>query len=154
MTERHLHIVSFDVPAPPDYGGVIDVYYKVTALAELGVKVHLHCYSYGRKPAAELEQFCESVHYYPRSTSKHLLLSALPYVVVSRKSEELLDRLLQDDHPILFEGLHACHFWTHAWPAASAWCERTTWSTTTTRHWPRRNAAPSSAPTSLRRHAS
>ncbi|MBK8339151.1 MAG: glycosyltransferase [Flavobacteriales bacterium] len=110
MTERHLHIVSFDVPAPPDYGGVIDVYYKVTALAELGVKVHLHCYSYGRKPAAELEQFCESVHYYPRSTSKHLLLSALPYVVVSRKSEELLDRLLQDDHPILFEGLHACHF--------------------------------------------
>ncbi len=34
MVEQHLHIISFDVPAPPDYGGVIDVYYKAKALAE------------------------------------------------------------------------------------------------------------------------
>ena len=110
MADRYLHIVSFDVPWPPDYGGVIDVFYKVKALSELGIKLHLHCFEYGRRPAPELERYCVSVDYYPRRSSKHLLLSSLPYVVVSRRNEELLDRLLQDEHPILFEGLHACYF--------------------------------------------
>ncbi|MCB9169939.1 MAG: glycosyltransferase [Flavobacteriales bacterium] len=110
MAEKHLHIVSFDVPWPPDYGGVIDVFYKVKALAGLGVRVHLHCFEYGRRPAPELEAICASVHYYHRSSSKHLLLSGLPYVVVSRRNEELIERLLLDDHPILFEGLHSCYF--------------------------------------------
>lgn len=109
MAERHLHIVSFDVPAPPNYGGVIDVYHKVKALAELGVKVYLHCFEYGRSQAKELEAMCASVHYYPRHTGKHQLLNALPYVVVGRRSEVLMDRLLKDDHPILFEGLHSCY---------------------------------------------
>jgi hypothetical protein len=109
LAEQHLHIVSFDVPAPPSYGGVIDVYFKAKALAELGVKVHLHCFHYGRPKAKELERFCASIHYYPRHTGKLQLLNALPYVVVSRRSEALMDRLLADDHPILFEGLHCCY---------------------------------------------
>jgi len=109
LAEHHLHIVSFDVPAPPDYGGVIDVYHKAKALAELGVKVHLHCFQYGRPKAKELEAFCHTVHYYPRKLGKLQLFNNLPYVVVGRRSEALVDRLLQDAHPILFEGLHSCH---------------------------------------------
>lgn len=109
MAEQHLHIVSFDVPAPPDYGGVIDVFYKARALAELGVKVHLHCFQYGRPKAKALERFCHKVYYYSRKLGKLQLFSNLPYVVVSRRSETLMDRLLKDDHPILFEGLHCCH---------------------------------------------
>lgn len=105
-----MHIVSFDIPWPADYGGVIDVYYKVKALHELGVRVHLHCFEYGRPHAAQLEEICESVHYYKRDTGKHQLFNSLPYVVLSRRSEELLDRLLQDNHPILFEGLHSCYY--------------------------------------------
>jgi hypothetical protein len=108
LAERHLHIVSFDVPWPADYGGVIDVFYKVKALAELGIRVHLHCFEYGRGEAPELAAICASVHYYKRDTGKHQLLNSLPYVVVSRRSEELVDRLCQDAHPILFEGLHSC----------------------------------------------
>lgn len=109
MSDKHLHIVSFDVPAPPSYGGVIDVYYKAKALAELGVHVHLHCFQYGRAKAKELERFCASVHYYPRNLGKLQLFNALPYVVVSRRSDALMERLLHDDHPILFEGLHCCY---------------------------------------------
>jgi hypothetical protein len=109
LIEQHLHIISFDVPAPPDYGGVIDVYYKAKALAEVGAKVHLHCFEYGRGRAKELERFCASVHYYPRHTGKHQLLNSLPYVVVSRRSDVLMGRLLKDAHPILFEGLHSCY---------------------------------------------
>lgn len=43
-----LHIVSFHIPIPQNYGGVIDIYYKVKALHDIGVKVILHCFEYGR----------------------------------------------------------------------------------------------------------
>jgi Glycosyl transferases group 1 len=109
VTDRHLHIVSFDVPWPANYGGVIDVYYKVKALYDLGTRVHLHCFEYGRRRAVELAQVCETVHFYERHTGKHQLLNSLPYVVVSRRSDELVDRLLEDRHPIMFEGLHSCY---------------------------------------------
>ena len=110
MSDKHLHIVSFDVPYPPNYGGVIDVYYKLVALYKAGVKIHLHCYEYGRKPAPELEQWCEEVHYYPRQTGVWSSLGKRPYIVQSRRSEQLIERLARDQYPILFEGLHSCYF--------------------------------------------
>ncbi len=109
MAGTHIHIVSLDVPWPPDYGGVIDVFHKVKALHGIGVHVHLHCFEYGRGKQKELDRYCTSVHYYKRQMGKLQLLSSLPYVVVSRRSDELVDRLLKDDHPILFEGLHSCY---------------------------------------------
>ncbi|MBL4587351.1 MAG: glycosyltransferase [Flavobacteriales bacterium] len=106
--DKHLHIIAFDVPYPANYGGVIDVFYKVKALAQLGVKVHLHCFEYGRKGAVELNAICESVHYYKRRINKGFLFRRKPYIVVTRASKELMQRLLRDNYPILFEGLHSC----------------------------------------------
>lgn len=103
-----LHIISFDIPFPADYGGVIDVFYKLKALHSQGIGIHLHCYEYGRRHAQELERLCETVNYYPRKVSKRLLLNSKPYIVVTRESEEMLRLLLKDDHPILIEGLHCC----------------------------------------------
>lgn len=108
FADKHLHIVSFDVPWPANYGGVIDVYYKVAALAAHHVKVHLHCFEYGRKQAAELDKMCYEVHYYKRDISKRHLFRQTPYIVSSRSSELLIQNLLQDDYPILLEGLHTC----------------------------------------------
>ena len=68
--DDQFHIVSFDVPYPPDYGGVIDVFYKIKALSELGVKVHLHCFEYGRGQQNELNKICSSVTYYKRNLNK------------------------------------------------------------------------------------
>lgn len=101
-----LHIVSFDIPYPADYGGVIDVFYKVKALHQLGVKIHLHCFEYHRPPAPELEGYCEKVFYYPRKISSRLLFHKLPYIVISRQSEELILNLQKNQWPILAEGLH------------------------------------------------
>ncbi|NEN22877.1 glycosyltransferase family 4 protein [Cryomorpha ignava] len=106
MADKHLHIVSFDIPYPADYGGVIDVYYRIKALSEVGVKVHLHCFEYGRSSSDKLESLCETVHYYKRSKSPRHIASKLPFIVETRRSEELLKNLLKDSHPILFEGLH------------------------------------------------
>ena len=104
---KHLHIISFNIPYPANYGGVIDVFYKIKYLAEAGVKVHLHCYEYGRAHSPVLEGICESVLYYPRNTSVLSHLSLWPYIVKSRYSEKLIQNLLKDDYPILFEGMHS-----------------------------------------------
>jgi hypothetical protein len=106
--EKHLHIISFDVPYPANYGGVIDVYYKLKSLHAEGIKVHLHCFEYGRAEARTLESVCEKVYYYKRNMSKQLLFNSLPFVVATRSSDKLIENLLRDKHPVLFEGLHSC----------------------------------------------
>lgn len=106
--DKHLHVIAFDVPFPANYGGVIDVYYKLRALTDTGVRIHLHCFEYGRRPAPQLEAICEEVYYYNRKTTRGYLFRRRPFIVVTRSSEELMARLLKDDHPILFEGLHTC----------------------------------------------
>lgn len=104
-----INIVAFDVPFPANYGGVIDVFHKIKTFNQLGVKVHLHCFEYGRGNQLELEQYCESVNYYKRKSSWIYALSSKPYIVITRKSRELKKNLLSNDFPILFEGLHTCY---------------------------------------------
>lgn len=104
-----IHIVAFDVPFPANYGGVIDVFHKVRTFHKLGVKVHLHCFEYGRGEQPELDKYCESVTYYKRKTAWYLVLSRIPYIVISRKSNELEKNLKANEFPVLFEGLHTCY---------------------------------------------
>jgi hypothetical protein len=102
----NLNIIALNNPYPPDYGGVIDAYYRIEALHQLGVKIHLHCFEYGRCPSTELERLCSKVTYYPRSKGFRYQLSAIPYIVATRVSDELVRNLEQNDYPIFFEGLH------------------------------------------------
>ncbi|MEM6630115.1 MAG: glycosyltransferase [Bacteroidota bacterium] len=111
----HLHVISFDVPYPPNYGGVIDVYYKVKALAEEGAKVHLHSFSNGREESEDLKRLCERVYYYPRIKPAASLPLRVPHIISSRKSSLLLDHLMEDSYPILFEGMHTCFYLTHTY---------------------------------------
>lgn len=105
-----MHIVSFDVPFPPDYGGAFEVYFKIRSLYEKGVKIHLHCFEYGRGERVELEQYCEQVHYYQRNTGHKGLSISAPYIVSSRANEELIANLEKDNYPILLEGIHCTYF--------------------------------------------
>lgn len=106
-SELRLHIICFDIPYPPDYGGVIDVFYKLKFLSQAGVKLTLHCYEYGRGPANELNSFAEKVYYYPRKTSKSLLFNTYPFIVLTRNAPELRHNILKDNAPVLMEGLHS-----------------------------------------------
>lgn len=108
---KTLHVVAFDIPYPPDYGGVIDIYFKVKALQECGVRVILHVFLYaGKSPSAHLETLCQKVYYYPRRRFKNPFSGELPYIVTTRSDEQLLKNLCADEHPILFEGLHTTAF--------------------------------------------
>jgi hypothetical protein len=61
---------------------------------------------YERPEAPELEHVCHEVHYYKRLHGPRYILHPLPYIVVTRQSGALQKRLLKDNHPVLFEGLH------------------------------------------------
>jgi hypothetical protein len=106
LIHKSLHIVSFDIPYPPIYGGIIDVFYKIKALKELGVSIHLHTFIYGKEKQPELEKYCEKVHYYKRDDNFLSLLSRKPFIVKSRSNNKLIKNLLAHKFPILFEGLH------------------------------------------------
>lgn len=109
MTSQRLHIVCFDIPFPPTYGGAIDVYYRIKALAQAGVSIILHCtYKGVLTHYAELESLCERVYYYPRQLSLRHLFSCLPLTVAGRPNHDILQNLLHDDAPILYEGLVSC----------------------------------------------
>mgnify|MGYP001156522862 FL=1 len=110
---RIVHIVSFNVPYPPDYGGIMDVFYKIAALRRQGVGVILHCFSYGRGRSRTLERECLRVHYYRRELNLFHLFSREPFIVLSRKNDQLLKNLMADNHPVIFEGLHTTHFLGH-----------------------------------------
>ncbi len=106
---KEINIISFDIPLPANYGGIIDVYFKLAALKKAGVKIHLHCFEYGRQHAKELENLCEKVYYYKRKTNLASHLSIQPYTVKSRQSQRLEENLLSNNFPILFEVLHTCY---------------------------------------------
>ena len=109
-----LHIICFDIPYPPSYGGIIPVFYRIKALHALGVRITLHCFYKGEKgDTAPLEELCEKVFYYPRKTTIRQQLSYKPYGVKSRESELLLQHLLEDETPVFFEGLVSCGLMNH-----------------------------------------
>jgi hypothetical protein len=109
-----LHLIAFDIPFPANYGGVIDIFYKVKSLTDLGIEVHLHCFAYGKKKqSVELAAVCHKVYYYKRRTHILKQLSLKPYIVVSREDTLLIRNLQLVDAPILFEGVHSCSLLSH-----------------------------------------
>ncbi|MBP7498168.1 MAG: glycosyltransferase family 1 protein [Bacteroidales bacterium] len=110
MPKRSLNIISFNIPYPPDYGGVIDIFYKIKTLKELGFNIVLHCFEYNRKAAPELDKYCKKIYYYKRNIARSNLFSFKPYIVISRAANELLVNLCSNKFPILFEGIHSCYF--------------------------------------------
>lgn len=106
MSSPFLHIISFNIPFPADYGGVIDIYFKLKALSQAGVRIILHCFEYGRSHSKELEDLCFKVYYYPRHNGLKYLFHSDPYIVKTRNANSMPNNILRDPFPVLFEGLH------------------------------------------------
>ncbi|MDG1038323.1 MAG: hypothetical protein P8O89_05230 [Polaribacter sp.] len=110
MTKK-IQIVSFDIPYPPKYGGVIDIYYKIEALKKQGIKIYLHTFLYDNNiQQQKLESLCDKVFYYNRSKNFKFFFSLIPFIILSRKNRKLYENINSIDAPILFEGLHTCYF--------------------------------------------
>jgi glycosyltransferase involved in cell wall biosynthesis len=111
---HHLHIVCLDNPDPPDYGGAIEMFYKITALYERGIKIHLHYFDYSdRENTGKISNYCETIHSYKRKTAFQGFSLKLPYIVASRINKELIAQLKKDNHPVLAEGIHCTGILSH-----------------------------------------
>ncbi|MBX3241245.1 MAG: glycosyltransferase [Chitinophagaceae bacterium] len=110
--EKHLHIVCLQVPYPPDYGGVIDLFQKLKYLKERGVSIYLHCFDDGRGEQSELNKYCRKVFYYQRKKGLLSFSFSIPYIVRSRRSRQLEKNLSPDNYPVLLEGIH-CTYLLH-----------------------------------------
>lgn len=106
MNPKKLHIISFDNPFPPVYGGVIDVFYKIEALHKLGFEIYLHCFTDGKtKVSPELSSITKKVWLYRKNRNPLFLFSKIPFAVKSRFHPDLIKNIESVDAPILFEGL-------------------------------------------------
>lgn len=110
---KNLHIITLDVPYPPDYGGIIDTFHRIRSLHNNGIQIHLHCFEYGRPHSDVLESLCASVNYYKRETSLLKHFSYKPYTISSRVSDQLIKNLINDNYPVLFDGLHTTLYLDH-----------------------------------------
>ena len=114
-----LHVVSFDRPWPPSYGGIVDVFRKIATLEKLGLNIRLHYFDYGKQADAPNPWNQAEAIRYQREIGWKSQLSFRPYIVQSRKTKALWEALNKDNAPILFEGQH-CTAWLKelrkAWP--------------------------------------
>lgn len=102
------------MPYPANYGGVIDIFYKLKALHRAEVEVYLHVYQYGREKEEDmLKKYTKKLVYYKRQTFKNPFIGSKPYIVNTRNGNALLDELCKDNAPILFEGLHCTYHLRH-----------------------------------------
>ena len=100
-----------DVPWPADYGGAIDIFFRIRALHQLGFEITLHSFEYGRGQQHQaLDKYTKRCCFYKRKKRFFDWLSPIPFIVKTRSNKELIENLLQDDAPILFEGLHSTFF--------------------------------------------
>ena len=108
--KKSIHLVSFDNPYPPNYGGIIDIFFKIKELHKLNISIYLHVYLFDNKTKQiDLEKYCRKIYYYKRKNSFLSLFSKLPFRIKSRSSHELIANLKSLNIPIIFEGLHTTY---------------------------------------------
>jgi len=103
---KEINLVALDIPFPADYGGGIDQFHLIRTLHHLGIGIHLHCFKYKQTEQSALTQYCKSVYYYDRIEGHAGFSHKLPYIVSTRSNEQLYRRLLDNDYPIILEGIH------------------------------------------------
>ena len=105
--ENSIHLVCFDLPFFPFYGGTEDLDTKIRNLLDLDIKVHIHVFVWPRK--LNTMRFPE---WHNRVASLRCYLrrwmvgpyDARPWALISRTSSELIHNLASEPGPILVEG--------------------------------------------------
>ncbi|MFV0205094.1 MULTISPECIES: hypothetical protein [Empedobacter] len=100
-----LHFISMDVPFPPNYGGVIDVFYKLKAFHQLGIEIHLHLFGFNEIESDVLRKYAKEVYFYPIHQKPNYIFKKYPISVRSRDSQLLYERIKSLKAPIFFESL-------------------------------------------------
>ena len=114
-SELAIQVVCFDWPWPANYGGIVDVFYRIESLLEKGIGVDLIVISQHPQPGPIPESWLNkrfSLYAYARRGWRSLL-SPKPYIVSSRAVGPLLPKLASGPPIILFEGIHTTAYLGH-----------------------------------------
>jgi len=105
-----LNVVCFDYPYPPNYGGIIDVFFKVKKLNKLGVSIVLHVFT-DRVDVdhPQLKEVSSQIFYYDINKKWYYFFYNKPFSVLTRNHKDLLQNLKLNNSPILFEGLKSTY---------------------------------------------
>lgn len=103
--DKKLHFISMDVPFPPNYGGIIDVFYKLKAFHQLGAKIYLHVFGFKNEELNDLKIYAEEVYFYPINQNPFYIFNQKPISVQSRNGQLLFENLQKNSAPIFFESL-------------------------------------------------
>jgi UDP-N-acetylglucosamine transferase subunit ALG13 len=106
----HLHIVTSDFPNGIDNPQLSDAFFLIKALSQQKINIHLHSFVLlNEEPSVQLTELCSSISFYQRDKSNISLKADLPYHVSTRSSQKLIERLNEDEFPILFMGLSSSY---------------------------------------------
>lgn len=102
-----LHLVCFDLPVPPLYGGTEELDTKIRALLDLGIALHVHAFVWPKDLHAgnmpDWQQRVASLRCYPRRWMVGPY-ETRPWALVSRTSTALIRNLASEPGSILVEG--------------------------------------------------
>lgn len=121
MTNDSLHIVCFDNPYPPNYGGIVEVFFKIKALHQYGVKIYLHCFVFSMpRNDEEIKKYVKEIYYYPINKNPLLFFLSKPFSQLSRTNSQLIKNIEKIKAPILYESIKASssatYFQQKEWP--------------------------------------
>ena len=108
MSCKSIQIIAFNNPYPANFGGAIDMFYKIKALHKLGIKVILHIFYDVRGDVSGIKDFCEEIYLYKRNKGFFKHFSLKPFSTNSRTNKILIERLLASETPIFVESLRSC----------------------------------------------
>jgi hypothetical protein len=81
----------------------------IKAIKTTGIIVHLHCFDESYSKRSIPADFFDSTDFYEREKTKISFSPDLPYHVSTRSDHRLVERLNEDQYPILFFGLNTTY---------------------------------------------
>lgn len=106
---KPLHFISLDNPFQANYGGSIDIHFRLQTMINKGIVHDVHFFY--KPPLTSIPStITPSVFAYARNLHLWNWFSSVPFTVLSRKNKVLFQMLSKDDLPIWMEGIHSAYW--------------------------------------------
>ena len=105
QVHKYIHVVCPEIPEPCSPADMADTYFQLKFLHAAGYQVILHCFhDHTGQSTTHLENITSRIHLYTRRQGHKGVSMRHPYCISSRSNPQLLENLLQQPCPVLFQG--------------------------------------------------
>ncbi len=111
--KQYVNIVLSFIPSSNGNTVQTDAFYIIRSFYKSGIKSILHIQeTKGEDNSAhnEVEKYCDSIFYYPKTSLRKNLFRSRPFTVLSKSPAQLAEKLKQNKYPIIFFELSNCYF--------------------------------------------